>query len=81
MSLLRTLIRHWRSIDRDDFEIAFNDDSRGQKDSIIGPLALPYSGRYTLEISAQPLMMAQGAIDGDFSCITIAEVGLAPIAC
>ena len=65
-------------INRDDFEIAFNDDSRGQKDPIIGPLALPYSGRYRLEISAQPLMMAQGAIDGDFS-ITIAEVGLAPI--
>ncbi len=66
-------------IDRDDFEIAFNDDSRGQKDAIIGPLALPYSGRYTLVISAKPLMMAQGAIDGDF-VITIAEVSLAPIA-
>lgn len=65
-------------IDRDDFEIAFNDDSRGQKDSIIGPLALPYSGRYALEISAQPLMMAQGAIDGDF-VIKIAEVSLAPV--
>ncbi|MCY3782082.1 MAG: hypothetical protein OXG78_17340 [Chloroflexi bacterium] len=66
-------------IDRDDLEIAFNDDSRGQKDSIIGPLALPYTGRYTLELSAQPLMMAQGAIDGDF-VITIAEASPAPIA-
>ena len=66
-------------IDRDDFEIAFNDDSRGQKDSTIGPLALPYSGTYTVEITAQPLMMAQGAIDGDF-VLTIVEVSLASIA-
>lgn len=63
-------------INRADFEIAYSDDSRGQKDPIIGPLALPYSGPYTLEISAQPLMMAQGAIDGDF-VITISEVSLA----
>ncbi len=65
-------------IDRDDFEIAFNDDSRGQKDSIIGPLTLPYSGTYTVEITARPLMMAQGAIDGDFA-LTIVEVNLASI--
>lgn len=66
-------------INRDGLQIAFNDDSRGQKDAIIGPLTLPYSGRYTLEITAQPLMMAQGAIDGDF-VITIADVRLAPLA-
>lgn len=66
-------------VSRDDLVIAFSDDARGQKDPIIGPLALPYTGRYTLEISARPLMMAQGAIDGDF-VITIAEVSPAPLA-
>ena len=66
-------------INREEFEIAFNDDSRGQKDPTIGPLALPYSGTYTVEITAQPLMMAQGAIDGDF-VLTIVEVSLASIA-
>ena len=32
-------------IDRDDFELAFNDDSRAQKDAIIGPLKLPLQRR------------------------------------
>ncbi|MCY3917898.1 MAG: hypothetical protein OXG49_17995 [Chloroflexi bacterium] len=65
-------------IDRDDFELAFNDDSRGQKDAIIGPLSLPYSGEYSLVISAEPLMMPQGAESGDFT-VTIAPVTLLPI--
>ncbi len=66
-------------IDRDDFELAFNDDSRGQKDAIIGPVKLPYSGEYDLAISAAPLMMAQGAESGDFT-ITIEPIDLMPIA-
>lgn len=66
-------------IDRDDFELAFNDDSRGQKDAIIGPVKLPYSGEYDLAISAAPLMMAQGAESGDFT-VTIEQVALMPIA-
>ena len=66
-------------IDRDDFELVFSDDSRGQNDPLIGPFSLPYSGAYTLEISAAPLMMPQGAIDGEF-VVTIAEVSLAPLA-
>ena len=61
-------------IDSDDFELAFNDDSRAQKDAIIGPLKLPYSGEYDLAISAKPLMMAQGAESGDFT------VAIEPIA-
>ncbi len=65
-------------LDRDDELIALNDDSRGQNDAAVGPLALPYSGRYRLEISAKPLMMAQGAIDGDF-VLTISEVSLLPL--
>ena len=65
-------------IDRDDVELAFNDDSRGQKDAIIGPLPLPYSGRYSLAISAAPLMMPQGAQSGDFT-VTIAPVTPMPI--
>ena len=65
-------------IDRDDNEIAYNDDSRGQKDALIGPLALPYSGEYQLALSAAPLMMPQGARSGDFS-VTIMPVALTPI--
>lgn len=65
-------------IDRDDFELAFNDDSRGQKDAIIGPLLLPYSGEYDLDISAKPLMMAQGAETGEFT-VAIQPVATAPI--
>ena len=65
--------------DRDDFELAFNDDSRGQKDAIIGPLRLPYSGEYDLTISAAPLMMPQGAQSGDFT-MTITPIALTPIA-
>ena len=66
-------------IARDDIELVFSDDSRGQNDPLIGPFSLPYSGEYTLEISAAPLMMPQGAIDGEF-VVTIAEVSLAPLA-
>ena len=66
-------------IDRDDYEIAFSDDSRGRKDAIVGPLMLPYSGRYNLEIGAAPLMMAQGAIDGDF-VVRISSVSINSIA-
>lgn len=62
-------------LDQEDESIAFNDDSRGQNDAAIGPLALPYSGRYRLEVSAKPLMMAQGAIDGEFE-LTITEIRL-----
>ena len=66
-------------IDRDDIELVFSDDSRGQNDPLIGPFSLPYSGAYTLELSAAPLMMPQGAIDGEF-VVTIAEASLAPLA-
>ena len=37
--------------DDDFYEIAYNDDSFGRGDSRIGPLLLPYSGEYTLEVS------------------------------
>lgn len=66
-------------IDEDDFELVYSDDSRGQNDPLIGPFSLPYSGDYRLDISAAPLMMPQGAIDGEF-VVTIAEVSLAPLA-
>lgn len=66
-------------IDRNDVELAFNDDSRGQKDALIGPLKLPYSGEYDLAISAAPLMMPQGAQTGDFT-VAIMPVAMAPIA-
>lgn len=54
-------------IDRAGAQHAFNDDARGQKTAIIGPLRLPYSGEYELAISAAPLMMPQGAESGDFT--------------
>ena len=65
-------------IDRSDFEIASNDDSRGQKNALIGPLKLPYSGEYRLAISAAPLMMPQGAQSGEFT-VTLIPVSLRPI--
>jgi len=65
-------------IDREDRELAFNDDARGQIDAIIGPLSMPYSGEYRLAISAAPLMMPQGAESGDFT-VTITTVQLRPI--
>ena len=66
-------------IDRDDIEMVYSDDSRGQNDPLIGPFRLAYSGEYTLDISAKPLMMPQGAIDGEF-VVTIADASLAPLA-
>ncbi len=60
-------------IGRDGSELAFNDDARGQKTAIIGPLPLPYTGEYELAIDAAPLMMPQGAEDGDFA------VGIEPV--
>ena len=66
-------------IDREDFELAYNDDSRGLKDAIIGPVKLPYSGEYDLAISAAPLMMAQGAESGAFT-VAIEPISLMPIA-
>ena len=65
-------------LDRADVELALNDDSRGQKAALIGPLQLPYSGKYKLAISAAPLMMPQGAQTGDFK-VTITPIALQPI--
>lgn len=64
---------------RDDVEIAHNDDSRGQKNAMIGPLQLPYSGEYALAITATPLMMARGADVGNFT-VTVESVALSNIA-
>ena len=66
-------------IDRDDAELAFNNDARGQIAASIGPLRLPYSGAYELAISGAPLMMPQGAETGDFA-VAIEPVALLPIA-
>lgn len=65
-------------LDRAGDQLAFNDDARGQKTAIIGPLALPYSGAYELAISAAPLMMPQGAESGDFT-VRIQPVELQPV--
>ena len=51
--------------DHDFFEIAYNDDSLGQTNSQIGPLLLPYTGEYTLEVSSS-LYVEAGVVDGDF---------------
>ena len=68
-----------RLIDQDGVELAFNDDARGQKTAIIGPLPLPYSGEYAIEISAAPLMMPQLAETGDFTA-SIKPVNLRALA-
>lgn len=52
--------------DRDDNEIAFNDDSRGRRAAVIGPLQLPYSGSYILEISPSPRFADPADSEGDF---------------
>ncbi len=51
---------------RNGNQLAANDDSRGSKGSILGPLSLPYSGTYRLAITGAPLMMAQAAESGAF---------------
>ena len=67
-------------ISREELVIALNDDSRGQKNAMIGPLILPYSGEYALEITATPLMMARGAEIGDFTVriepVTVTDIAL-----
>lgn len=51
--------------DEDFFEIAYNDDSLGQRNSRIGPLLLPYSGEYTLEVG-QSYYVEDEISDGEF---------------
>ncbi len=52
--------------DRDGSEIAFNDDSRGRKSAVIGPLQMPYSGSYILEVFPSPSLADPAGIEGDF---------------
>jgi len=51
--------------DTDNYEIAYNDDSQGELNSQIGPLSLPYSGEYTLEVR-QSLYASDELADGNF---------------
>ena len=53
-------------LNRDDFEIAYNDDSRGRRSAVIGPLKLPYSGSYELEVFPSASMASARISDGDF---------------
>ncbi|MCY4071280.1 MAG: hypothetical protein OXG60_08265 [Chloroflexi bacterium] len=64
--------------DRDDNEIAFNDDSRGRKSAVIGPLKMPYSGSYVLEIFPSPPFADLAGIEGDF-VLSIDPVGVVRI--
>ncbi|MDE2856754.1 MAG: hypothetical protein OXN94_02790 [Chloroflexota bacterium] len=64
--------------DRDEAEIAFNDDSRGRKSAVIGPLRMPYSGAYILEIFPSPSPADLAGIQGDF-VVSIDPVGVASI--
>lgn len=65
-------------IGQDEAVITASDDSRGSKQAILGPLVLPYSGSYQLEVSGAPLMMAQGADSGGFR-VGIEEVRPVPL--
>ncbi|MCY4539239.1 MAG: hypothetical protein OXE52_13540 [Chloroflexi bacterium] len=64
--------------DRDDIEIAFNDDSRGRKSAVIGPLKLPYSGSYILEVFPSPPLADPASLEGDF-IVSIDPVSVARI--
>ncbi len=64
--------------DRDDIEIAFNDDSRGRKSAVIGPLPMPYSGSYILEVFPSPLLADAAESAGDF-LVSIEAVGVASV--
>ena len=64
--------------DRDDIEIAFNDDSRGRKSAVIGPLKLPYSGSYMLEVFPSPPLADPASLEGDF-IVSIDPVSVARI--
>jgi hypothetical protein len=63
--------------DHDYFEIAYNDDSLGQLNSRIGPLLLPYSGEYTLEVS--PSYYVEDEVSGDEFVVTIEYVSVAEL--
>ena len=52
--------------DEDEKEIAFNDDSLGRKTAVIGPLRLPQSGEYDIEVFQSPLLPDPREIEGDF---------------
>ncbi len=65
-------------VNRDDFEIAYNDTSRGRKNAVIGPLKLPYSGSYELEVFPLPSMAAARISEGDF-VTTLETVSLARV--
>ncbi len=64
--------------DHDEAEIAFNDDSRGRKSAVIGPLRMPYSGSYVLEIFPSPPHADLAGVEGDF-VLSIDPVGVASI--
>ena len=64
--------------DRDDLEIAFNGDSRGRKSAVIGPLPMPYSGSYILEVFPSPLLAQPAKSAGDF-LVSIEAVGVASV--
>jgi len=64
--------------DHDEAGIAFNDDSRGRKSAVIGPLRMPYSGAYILEIFPSPSLADLAGIQGDF-VLSIDPVGVASI--
>jgi len=52
--------------DADFYEIAYNDDSLGGLNSRIGPLLLPYSGDYTLEVSQSYYAADSDDVGGEF---------------
>ncbi len=64
--------------DRDDIEIAFTDDSRGRKSAVIGPLPMPYSGSYILEVFPSPPLAHAAESAGDF-LVSIEAVGVASV--
>ena len=61
------------------YPITFSDDSRLRQDASIGPLQVPESGEYELEVIPSPNTNARRVIEGDFT-VAIQTVSVSPIA-
>lgn len=60
------------------FAITHNDDSRHRNDASIGPLKMPESGNYQLEIFPSPGQVGRPIIEGEFA-VSVQTVSVMPI--
>lgn len=61
--------------DNDFFEVGYNDDATGTTDSLIGPVKLPYTGTYSLEVFASYYIEdATGAFTATILPVTVEAI-------